>query len=233
MTHTTARQLVLALRKKDPPLIVTDGVAEQWFNKFWGADDMQHVENAGHLESLYGERIRADARMEEQSGQTLAAWPRKELSVSAPPRVCQTWLSRDWSSTGGLYHPAAVEEQLGDRLRLPQYRQDFHSDDSAQRLSQVLSESQPPYKVSSAILRQWYTKYHPDSGSLRCSTAALQQLHGNPPAVLRQPCSSPAAVLKQSQRAALQQLHSSPMAARCHVFAAGSSVTPGCSVLTK
>ena len=54
---------------------------------------MQHVENAGHLESLYGERIRADARMEEQSGQTLAAWPRKELSVSAPPRVCETWLS--------------------------------------------------------------------------------------------------------------------------------------------
>ena len=26
VTHITARQLVLALRKKDPPIIVTDGV---------------------------------------------------------------------------------------------------------------------------------------------------------------------------------------------------------------
>ena len=37
VTHTTARLLVLALRKRDPPIIVTDGVAKQWFNQFWAA----------------------------------------------------------------------------------------------------------------------------------------------------------------------------------------------------
>ena len=94
----------------------------------------------------------------------LAAWLLNKHHVSAPVRVCQTWISKEWSSSGGLYSPEAVEETLGDRLRLAQYREELLTDDSAQRLSDVLSESQPPHKVSMTMLRQWYTKYHPDSG---------------------------------------------------------------------
>ena len=72
---------------------------------------------------------------------------RREHEVSAPARVCETWLSREWSSSGGLYTTAAVEEALGERLRLNQYRQEFTTDDSAKVLSQVLSESQPPSEL--------------------------------------------------------------------------------------
>ena len=36
----------------------------------------------------------------------------------------------------------------------------------------MLLESQPPVRVSGLVLRQWYTKYHPDSGPAECETAA-------------------------------------------------------------
>ena len=36
----------------------------------------------------------------------------------------------------------------------------------------MLLESQPPVRVSGLLLRQWYTKYHPDSGPIRFQTAA-------------------------------------------------------------
>ena len=36
----------------------------------------------------------------------------------------------------------------------------------------MLLESQPPVRVSGLVLRQWYTKYHPDSGPIRFQTAA-------------------------------------------------------------
>ena len=35
----------------------------------------------------------------------------------------------------------------------------------------MLAESQPPHQVSGDVLRQWYTKYHPDSGPVTYSTA--------------------------------------------------------------
>ena len=64
------------------------------------------------------------------------------------------------------------------RLRLHQYQQDLITDDAAQLFSQVLSESQPPYKVSGAILREWYIKFHPDSGPLKyATTEALEVLN--------------------------------------------------------
>ena len=81
------------------------------------------------------------------SPDVLAYWLLREHEVSAPARVCETWLSREWSSSGGLYTTAAVEEALGERLRLNQYRQEFTTDDSAKVLSQVLSESQPPSEL--------------------------------------------------------------------------------------
>ena len=52
----------------------------------------------------------------------------------------------------------------GDRLRLQEYSDKFLSDASAAQVAEMLAESQPPVHVSVLILRQWYTKYHPDSG---------------------------------------------------------------------
>ena len=56
---------------------------------------------------------------------------------------------------------------------------EFGDDESAQRLATVLAEGQPVLRVSALLLRQWYTKYHPDSGPLRYATAdALEEALG-------------------------------------------------------
>ena len=105
---------------------------------------------------------------------------RVDLSVAAETRVCQKWLTTDYSSSGKLLSPAAVEEGLGERLRLSQYRQRFLNEDAVKELVQVLAESQPPVQVGLHTLRQWYVKYHPDSGPLRYATAeALNDVLGD------------------------------------------------------
>ena len=70
----------------------------------------------------------------------------------------------------------ALEEAAGERLRLHEYSDKCLSDESAGELSVTLAESQPPLHVSVLILRQWYTKYHADSGSLSYDTVeALEE----------------------------------------------------------
>ena len=44
------------------------------------------------------------------------------LGVSVPLQVCQSWLTRDWASSGAHLAPDAVESALGDKLRLDEYR---------------------------------------------------------------------------------------------------------------
>ena len=39
-------------------------------------------------------------------------------------------------------------------------------------MADLLREQQPPVRVSALVLRQWYAKYHPDSGSLRYDSVA-------------------------------------------------------------
>ena len=42
----------------------------------------------------------------------------------------------------------------------------------AQALAEALLEGQPSARVSALALRQWFARYHPDSGPLRFNTAA-------------------------------------------------------------
>ena len=98
---------------------------------------------------------------------------RNEFSVRASARTCQTWLTKDWSSSGALYTAEAVEEKLGTRLRLDQYVAHFQSETSARILSELLAESQPPHQVSANVLRSWYIKYHPQAGPLRYSASQI------------------------------------------------------------
>ena len=44
-------------------------------------------------------------------------------AASVPTRVCQHWLTRDWASSGEILEPQAVEQELGDKLRLGEYKQ--------------------------------------------------------------------------------------------------------------
>ena len=50
---------------------------------------------------------------------------RATLAVSVPTRVCQHWLTRHWASSGALLVPYAVEQELGDKLRLDEYKSSF------------------------------------------------------------------------------------------------------------
>jgi len=79
-----------------------------------------------------------------------------EAKVSVPCRICQHWLTKDWSSSGKLLTIEAVEEACGERLRLRQYSGQFANDEQAQSMSEILKESDPPLHVSNLLLRQWY-----------------------------------------------------------------------------
>ena len=164
--------LCKTLRERDPPVIITDAVAKQWLSKYAGKDDLVQVNNAGQLETWYGARIRDELPDGAGAdGGMLSGWLQTHLSVAAETRVCQKWLTTDYSSSGMLLSTAAVEESLGARLRLSQYRQSFLNEDALKQLADVLAESQPPVQVGTKVLRQWYVKYHPDSGPLRYATA--------------------------------------------------------------
>ena len=67
----------------------------------------------------------------------LAKWMLTALGVSVQRSVCQAWLKRDWVSSGHLLCDA-VEKQLGERLRLAEYKDSFADDAAAQTLSEVL-----------------------------------------------------------------------------------------------
>ena len=43
VTHTTAYRLTQALRKRDPTIIITDGVAKQWFKKVCKQKPKHHL----------------------------------------------------------------------------------------------------------------------------------------------------------------------------------------------
>ena len=63
-----------------------------------------------------------------------------------------------------------MERHIGERLRLPRYKESF-TDETAPGLADSLAEGQPPLCATSMLLRQWYVKYHPDSGPLRIASA--------------------------------------------------------------
>ena len=169
--NPTAYLLCKAYRARTPPVFITDGVAKQWFLKYCGGDTT-HIDCAGHLEMQYGQRIRDDSDANGLDSAALSAWLRRVVSVSASARTCETWLSRDWSSSGKLLSTRAVEDALGERLRLQQYRQACVDIEAARVTAQRLAEGQPPHLVDGLLLHQWYQQYHPDAGPLRIETAA-------------------------------------------------------------
>ena len=174
--YPTSYKFSKALREMDSPLYVSDGIAKEWLRKFGGQSDLRNIDSAGHLEMECGERIRDHEAL---AADELASWLLREHKVSVPSRVCQTWLTRDWSSSGRLLTADSVEEAAGERLRLREYGHCFADDDSAQQLSHVLGESQPSLHVSVLVLRQWHTKFHPDSRPLEYATVrALEEAIG-------------------------------------------------------
>ena len=76
----TAYKLGAALRNRDPPIFASDGVVKQWLMKY--GSKMTYIDNAGHLENLYGQRIREEWPGTEPRGDLLHQWLQKELQVA-------------------------------------------------------------------------------------------------------------------------------------------------------
>ena len=133
--------------------------------------DAEPINSAGHLELKYGDRIREHAEAATLEAAELRVWLRTVLKVDASEQTCKTWRVRSWSTAGRLMSMHDIEHSIGDRLRLPQYREHF-GEEACVSLAAALSEGQPAvYLAEPFLLRQWYVKYHPDSGPLRISSA--------------------------------------------------------------
>ena len=129
--------------------------------------DAEPINSAGHLELKYGDRIREHAEAASFEAAELRVWLRTVLKVDASQKMCQTWRARSWSTAGRLMDIHDIEHSIGDLLRLPQYREQF-GEELLDGLAVALSEGPPPvYLAEPFLLRQWYVKYHPDSGPLQ------------------------------------------------------------------
>ena len=174
--NPTAYRLTRVLKARTPPLYASDAVLKQWFQRYF---DAEPVHSAGHLELKFGDRIREHAEAVSLEAAELRVWLRTALKVDASEQTCKTWRGRSWSTAGRLMSIHDIEHSIGDRLRLPQYREQF-GEDLYDSLVVALSEGQPSvYLAEPFLLRQWYAKYHPDSGPLRISSAnELESLLG-------------------------------------------------------
>ena len=120
--NPTAYRLQKVLKARTPPLYVSEQVMKQWFLRYF---DAEPIHSAGHLELKYGDRIRENAEAATFEAADLRAWLRTVLKVDASERTCQTWRVRSWSTAGRLMSIHDIEHSIGDRLRLPQYREEF------------------------------------------------------------------------------------------------------------
>ena len=175
--NPSAYKLRQALKKRSPPVYITDGIAKEWFKRYRG--ELQYINSAGHLELTCGARIREAESTADMQPTDLRVWLRKNLSVEAAVSTCQTWRQKDWSSAGKLLSILDVERDIGERLRLPRYKDSF-TEEATPVLATSLAEGQPPVFVKAQLLRQWFVKYHPDSGPHSIANAdALEELMGD------------------------------------------------------
>jgi len=116
------------LPKLQPPVSISVPIADTWLKQHGGVLELKRVENAKHLETWYGARIREDPEARAMGSEALSIWLAKSLSVKATAITCQTWLTKDWSSSEKLLPAQAVERELGHKLRFPQYEERFGED---------------------------------------------------------------------------------------------------------
>ena len=87
--HPTAYRLAKALRGWNPPLCITEPLCKRWLETY--SRGLTYVHSAGHLELLYGQRIREDTVAKACDSAALAQWLATSVSVVVPVRICQTW----------------------------------------------------------------------------------------------------------------------------------------------
>ena len=164
--HPTSYRLMRALQTRTPPVYASGPTINHWLSRYF---HMEPINSAAHLELKYGDRIRAHTAVAAWAATDLRVWLRTNLKVDASKKTCQAWCIRSWSKAGRLSSIDAIEDSIGDGLRLPQYRELF-AQNLYDKLVKALSDGQPRvFLVEPCLLRQWYAKYHPDSGAIRIS----------------------------------------------------------------
>ena len=98
--NRTGYKLMDALKKRAPPLYVTEQAAKDWLRRYGSAEPVTQINSAGHLETHVGQRIRDDDEAKTIAADALTNWLYTSACVSASVRVCQNWLSKEWSSNG-------------------------------------------------------------------------------------------------------------------------------------
>ena len=131
--------------------------------KYGGAAAVHIILSAGALEKRCGGTIRADDAAKQLDADALRQWLYTSMQTDASKVICQTWLTRDWSSSGKLLSPVSVEDAIGDRLRGAAFKHRFATEALLQSLAEDLAEGQPPFLLDMQVLRHWYAQYHPDS----------------------------------------------------------------------
>ena len=118
ISNSSAYLLVKALRNREPAVYISDAVARQWLKQHF---NLSSIENAGHLESRYGDLLREHIKQHPLDAAGVSQWLAGQHQVSVFARICQHWFAKDWSSSGMLMTPEAVEESMGMRLTLNEY----------------------------------------------------------------------------------------------------------------
>ena len=113
--HPTPYLLGKFLRDRDPSVLATASIAKTRLELHGGIRATKRIESAIHLELSWGGCIRSECA-EDITADGLSYWMLATHNVTVSKRTCQTWMDRDWSTSGKLYRPEAVEAELGDRL---------------------------------------------------------------------------------------------------------------------
>ena len=112
LVHATAYRLCQAFRLQSPAVYCSDGIAKQWIKKY--GTELQYINSAGHLELMFGARIREDDKAQLDAPQ-LKVLLQTALSVDASVSTCQTWRCREWSTSGksSVSTPSSKRSAIG------------------------------------------------------------------------------------------------------------------------
>ena len=98
--NCTGYKLQAALKKLSPPLYVSDQASRDWLRKYGSTEPIVQINSAGHLEMNVGKRIREDDEAKMLDAERLKKWLYASPYVSTSVKVCQSWLTKEWSGSG-------------------------------------------------------------------------------------------------------------------------------------
>jgi len=168
LEHPTTFKLSQAILKREL-LCVSNAVAEGCLRSHDGREETVAIECEDQLERHFGDRIRQ--RGEFESADSMALWLHTELKIRVPKRICRVWIEKAFNEDGRMRTIQQIEKECGDMLRRPLYAYYFEEGERVHALVRSLRAVPPRRIVTAALLRQWYSSYHPKTGPLRFDTA--------------------------------------------------------------